>query len=183
MNSKKSSEIKCLWRDASSFQVATPNRVAPISRLHTGSMELLADNNSEKNDEPNTDVQLLLDENLEACVPEKSEESHLKSKHAITLYKALGTHPTITSFDNLHTRLKSLKRRPNATEQQKYQEALTELRQLVEQKQKEITDSIRNYEEKFYKKNNMLPSAETEYIAMCKEMKYTKKLLRSWNKF
>ena len=134
-------------------------------------------------DDPNTDVQLLLDDTSEACQSGKAGDLPLQSQHVIAVYKAIGASTMVTSFDNLHAKLKSLKRRPNETERQKYRDTLSQLHQLVEQKQKDVTRAIETYEKNFYQQNNMLPSKETDYIALYKELKYTRKVLRSWKNF
>jgi hypothetical protein len=126
------------------------------------------------------DVELVIPEDYPE-VP-KNNQSPLKSKLATAIKNAIGEDPNLISFDNLHIKLKSVKRRLTEGEKLAYRQALASLQQTVLQKREEVAEALEAFEQSYYKKHNSLPSKEiVHHTDLCNKLKYIKKLLRSWN--
>ena len=108
-----------------------------------------------------SDVRLLLCEED----PETGdiEESQLRSKHAIAFQKVLGNSLILSSFDNLHYKLKNLKRKPSSIDKTTYENIFGELQKQVEKKRGEIVEEVKSYEQSLYRKHNTnMPMSKIE---------------------
>lgn len=89
----------------------------------------------------------------------------------------MGEHEdTITHFDKLHTKLKTLKS-PSSSDKSDYTQTLALLQQKVILKKATITQDIQKYEKEFYAKHHRLPTEQKDYCELCNRLKYLKKLL------
>ena len=102
-------------------------------------------------------------------------ETLIASTIAQAASRILGESEHVIQFNNIHVKLKNLKREPTKREKEAYHLALTQLQQMIESNRIEITQKINSIEKEFFP---ILPVQDKEYSSLCKNLKLIKQVLR-----
>ena len=98
----------------------------------------------------------------------------------LAVQKILGDTNDVILYNQVHTKLKSSSNKPTKRDEDNYKDILACLQLSVVQKRTIVTESLRQFEYDFYGEHNIVSTNNHQYLKLCRELKYIKKLLRMW---
>ena len=114
------------------------------------------------------DIQIDLNESI----VEITEFSKVVSKHTIAVQRILGDTNDVILYDQVHTKLKSSSNKPTKRDEGNYKDILARLQLSVVQRRIVVTELLRQFENDFYGKHNIVPTNDLQYLKLCRELKY-----------